>query len=527
MSAKQIIKQRNAGVLLDSDSIRAGLLSKKFMIKDANVWHAFVIHCEQYMDRNKLLQIILDYVYPLELVPLKFQSLERDEYIFFAKECSEAIHKLCANNLIIPNPYDRMSPIRMEIILHYALVNELRISIVDRMKSVIFSLFNTSNKTLYLDNFSKNEGLQDYMPLSQPKILYYVLSAAASLNVKIIRLRNNDIRTWTSQEILWKFTSLTHLDLRNNKIEDLSSFKCLKDMKLLGIYFDGNPLCDKLDEYTYVSELKQIFPNLQKIDGELVSRDGVPAVRQNFLCDKNGFPIVNKFIEIYFHLYDKDRKSLEDLYHVNAICSITNLYKIGQTTSNEARLRPYQINCRNLLAMADIQRSNQYLFRGNHCIVRKLLDLPQVEHDPYSLSIDLVFYSDITAVINVCGVFRENPTSVLDAERHLGFMRSFVLKNCNGEYLIMNEMIHVYNALSSQVSNSFRIAPPMTDCKLPEPKTLKDKEKATEAVEMLTGLTKEWARRFLEKCSYDIVTCIKTFMDMHKIDKIPPKAFNH
>lgn len=46
----------------------------------------------------------------------------------------------------------------MEIILHYALVNELRISIVDRMKSVIFSLFNTSNKTLYLDNFSKNEG---------------------------------------------------------------------------------------------------------------------------------------------------------------------------------------------------------------------------------------------------------------------------------------------------------------------------------------------------------------------------------
>lgn len=63
------------------------------------------------MDRNKLLQIILDYVYPLELVPLKFQSLERDEYIFFAKECSEAIHKLCANNLIIPNPYDRMSPV--------------------------------------------------------------------------------------------------------------------------------------------------------------------------------------------------------------------------------------------------------------------------------------------------------------------------------------------------------------------------------------------------------------------------------
>lgn len=60
-------------------------------------------------------------------------------------------------------------------------------------------------------------------------------------------------------------------------------------------------------------------------------------MRQNFLCDKNGFPIVNKFIEIYFHLYDKDRKSLEDLYHVNAICSITNLYKIGQTTSNEAR----------------------------------------------------------------------------------------------------------------------------------------------------------------------------------------------
>lgn len=52
MSAKQIIKQRNAGVLLDSDSIRAGLLSKKFMIKDANVWHAFVVSVSSYSNKK-------------------------------------------------------------------------------------------------------------------------------------------------------------------------------------------------------------------------------------------------------------------------------------------------------------------------------------------------------------------------------------------------------------------------------------------------------------------------------------------
>lgn len=50
-----------------------------------------------------------------------------------------------------------------------------------------------------------------------------------------------------------------------------------------------------------------------------------------------GFTTVDNFIETFFNLYDKDRKSLQDLYHPNAICSITNLYKIGQITSNSAR----------------------------------------------------------------------------------------------------------------------------------------------------------------------------------------------
>ncbi|XP_044765755.1 nuclear RNA export factor 2-like [Coccinella septempunctata] len=528
MSAREIIRNRNSGILLNKDTVRTRIISQQNIIMDPNIWHAFIIHTRKSMERNQLLQTIFDHIHPYELIPLRFESLDNgNSYIFIARDCASAIQKICANNLLIPNPLDKMFPMECEIILQYATVNELpRISIPDRLRAVLHSLYNSTSRTLNLDNFTKNEGLSDYLPLSQPKVLYYVLSAAANLNPLVIKLRNNDIYSLNNQEVLWKCTSLTHLDLRNNKIEDVSSFLCLKDMKVTEIDLDGNPLCDKMDEYTYITELKNIFPHLQKIDGEQVVRDGVPAFRKNFLCDVNGFMVVNKFIETYFFLYDKDRKSLEDLYHPNALCSLTNLYKIGQITSNDARLRPYQVNCRNLLALADVTRSHQYLIRGNQYIIRKLMDLPQVEHDPYSFTVDLVFHTDESAIINVSGVFREYPESVLGTERHLGFMRTFALRSYKGEYLIINDMLHVYNALSTQVSKAFMVAIPAINSKLPLAHTPKEKEKAIEAFKTLTGLTNDWSRRFLENAGYNIVECVKSFMDMYKVDKIPPIAFN-
>lgn len=64
-------------------------------------------------------------------------------------------------------------------------------------------------------------GSCDYLPLCIPKILHYVLNNAYPHQCTSIMLGNNRIRSLSSQEVLWKFTNLQNLDLRNNKVIDL------------------------------------------------------------------------------------------------------------------------------------------------------------------------------------------------------------------------------------------------------------------------------------------------------------------
>ncbi|KAK9885790.1 hypothetical protein WA026_013659 [Henosepilachna vigintioctopunctata] len=525
LNIEQLLKKHKESVLINLESLRTGVLFRNSAIlKNSNSWHAFILYNVPNPERNEILKIVLDHLYPLDLIPVKFKILE-NACMFMARNCADAIEKLCRDNLLIPNPINPMSPFRCEIILQYSSLHQLKVNVQKNVTSVLHTLYDAATKTLDLSNFSENPGLFQFCPLSQPKIMYFVLHIALGVHPTCIKLNNNEIHSLFPIEALWSSSSVTHLDLRNNKIDDMASLDTLKMLNLTELWLDGNPLCNNIDEYSYVEQIRTVLPKLVRLDGIILTKNGAPAFIRNYLCNHNGFDLVDQFIEYYFTTYDTDRKLLEGLYHPNAMCSITNVYKSGQSTSSSARLRPYQVNNRNLLAMADLSRSQQFLIRGNKCIIRKLIDLPKTEHDAFSMFVDLMYYSENCAVISVSGLYRQMPEALLEPERYLGFNRTFVLTGCNGEYSIVNDMLHVYNALTYQAARAFSITNPVKCEQFPKPVTSKEREIAIEAVYLATGISKEWAKRLLVDANYDVIECIKTFVQLFKVDKIPAEAF--
>lgn len=92
-------------------------------------------------------------------------------------------------------------------------------------------------------------------------------------------------------------------------------------------------------------------------------------------------------------------------------------------------------------------------------------------------------------------MFKEFPETILDMERYMGFNRCFVLESINGEYCIINEQLHVFNALSSQQVKAFKHERPMRPQMLSTAQTPKQKSQVITAMKLITNLTTEWAKK--------------------------------
>lgn len=286
------------------------------------------------------------------------------------------------------------------------------------------------------------------------------------------------------------------------QIEDIDELKCLSNLPITELFLDGNPLCDKYDEMSYVQAVKEICPKLEKLDGHILGHNGFPAFRRNFLCDQKGLDLVDQFVEHYFTLWDKNRHLLEPLYHKDAMFTITASYLVGHITSHTASLKKYIVISRNIKTLADVSRTMQFLHRGSKTIGKVLCNMPRTEHDPFTFTVDLVQYTGKMAIILVTGVFKELPQGLLEIERLLGFSRKFVLVACpNGEYQIVNEQLHVSNATTAQQTRAFKVKkePKSNFLQLPPAKTDEEKQELEKALQLITTLSLEWSKKYVEK----------------------------
>lgn len=88
------------------------------------------------------------------------------------------------------------------------------------------------------------------------------------------------------------------------------------------------------------------------------------------------------------------------------------------------------------------------------------------------------------------------PDNLLDPERYYGFRRIFAMQtNADGYCQIVNEQLHIYNALSFQTISSFKINRPIITDDMLLPQTEKDHQQVVDTLKIITNLNTAWAKK--------------------------------
>ncbi|XP_018573360.1 nuclear RNA export factor 1-like [Anoplophora glabripennis] len=517
-------------VTINENNLPTGIIYKhKNLIDNLNHWHKFMICNTEKHKRNVILGAILDHVHPLDLIPVSYGK-DHGTAHFLARNCGPAITKLAKDNLTVPNPEDPSKPFKLTIILKFATTSEFKVDVQKNIVGALTRRYDSSTRTLDLSNFSEERGLTEFCPLSQPKIMYFVLHLSKHLVPLPERfiLSHNRIKLLNSLDAI-SGVKVVYLDFSNNLIANIDNLMPLKTSEVSELVLDQNPICDNYDStIAYVKDVERYCPKISILDGVLIKEGIFSVIKPNFLCNPDCYDLANQFLEYFFTIYDsRNRMMMEGLYHTNAMFSLTASYIPGQLSSSSAHLRVYNNCARNLLKIADFSRNTEYLFRGAYTIMKIFNQLPPSEHDPSSFKVDVIYSTPNCAVINVCGVFRELPQNLLDAERCLGFSRTFALQmlSAGQEWVIINEQLHVYNALNVQLSTSFKNPKPTRIDIIPVAETVKDQQQLANALKIITNLNTDWSKKCLEECNYDLKKALALFIDLYKVDKIPSEAF--
>nr|CAI5857626.1 unnamed protein product [Callosobruchus analis] len=527
-------------VTVTESNLQAGVVYKnKNLIDNVNLWHKFIIHNAGNFSRNDVLTAVLDHVFPFDLIPVSYGK-EKNYCYFLARNCATAIQKLCKDNLVVPNPYNKSTPFKLEIILRFSTTTLFKVDVQKNISAVLEKRFDPTRRLLDLTRFQDDPDLSEFCPLGQPKIMFFVLHLSRNLIPETYILRENKIRLLHSFDALKVcVSSIRRIDLANNQIEEHGLLTPLVLYKLHHLVLEGNPLCDQYgyNSSDYIRDMLTMFPHLETLDGIPIKVNDLPAVRTNFICNLEGLDLVNQFLEHYFALYDsQNRMAVENLYHPSAMFSLNSTFHTNQANSTIYKYsNKYQSISRNLKMLADFSKSSDCLFVKAPEIAKTLCNLPATEHDRLSFKVDLIFHSDRMSVVCVDGLFREHPENLLDPERVYGFSRTFVLRtepNSSGdmECLITNELYHVYNAFTSQRLSAFkkgRSRPrPTLQVDIPnKPQTVREFRQINDALRMITGLNVDWAKKCLEECDHDLKKALSLFVDLYKLDKIPNEAF--
>ncbi|KAK9703450.1 Nuclear transport factor 2 (NTF2) domain [Popillia japonica] len=516
-------------VEINQFNLNTGTLNKfKSLLYYNSYWHQVIVENVEDLDRDAVLRTLMKFCQPLHFIPVHYNS-SNNIATFLLKNCGAAIQKLCTNNLVIMNPFNKEKPFKISLKLCYANSNDLKINIQINLTNILNKRFNSETGVLNLDNFARDPALEEYCALSQPKLFFYILHLAKSTQFKQLKLSNNDIESLQSVEALEGVKNPISIDLRNNNIKDIAEIQNLKNLHVSELWLDGNPICDNYTEITYGKAMKEILTKLEKLDGINVQLKGVLPLRRNFLCNYTGFDLVDQFLEHYFTLYDaQNRTVLEELYHRNALFSMTSMYIPAQSTSLTANLTNYKKLSRNLNHISDFSKSAQGLFVGSFKIMQTLCSLPISEHDPFSFTADLISYTETTAILVVTGVFRESSNTLLESDRLMGFCRTFVLlAGANGEYTILNDMLNITNATTTQAQRAFKNIkiPKPKFIYIPQPQNAKEEMEMTETLTIITSMKSEWSRKCLVECKYDLKDALNLFIDLVKQDKVPKTAF--
>jgi len=82
---------------------------------------------------------------------------------------------------------------------------------------------------------------------------------------------------------------------------------------------EGNPLDNNVQLTSeYINEFKKIFPNLNVLDGEIITNQCLfLPTKQNYICDLEAKNFIECFVKHYFKIYDSVQR-----FHLKGIIKL-------------------------------------------------------------------------------------------------------------------------------------------------------------------------------------------------------------
>lgn len=386
--------------------------------KTTDMWHQVLINHNGKYAKTESLLAIFDSILTHEFYPCYYQSGDKRDS-FFIRNCFEQMECLYLEKLKIRMPFSNDS-VTLTYKMNVAPFKKGQIDPVERIQKAIDLSFNLTDKCLNLERFSSKPELNHIeLILAVPRMMSNILLKGARAyltNIENLILRDNGIDSARGMHPMTWMTTLKSIDLSKNKVT-LRSTQTKKNFKLFfftkqieklsdiekfpkvgvitSIKLHDNPLCVKYKSspLEYIIAVKKIFPDIQSLDGRILSPDGCCVPQKNYLCSIDTYDLTEQFVRHYFTVYDSvTRAALIGLYSKNAIFSMSSNFSGLTSKTTDSRIQIYQKKSRNVLRMSPILLTNN-IFYGPENIKQLWKLLPQSQHDFQSFSIDVTYCS--------------------------------------------------------------------------------------------------------------------------------------
>lgn len=293
--------------------------------KGCDMWHQVILHHEGRYDVFDMIDGLFELLAPNDFYPCYYRT-DATKDTFYVRSSYDQLELLFTKKLQVPMSDKQVLHISLK--MKAAAIQKEHVNPTELIQTQISICFNLMNRTLDLSHFASNQRLQEIvLRMSVPRILTNILSFASrkhSTNVEVLKLNGNGLKSARGMHpIIW-MKSLKEIDLRDNCIENISDLGAIPKATIVEMWLEGNPLCLK---YTgpnaYVNAAKEIIPTLQKLDGHNLNQFAMMLSSQNFLCDLDGYELVEQFVEHFYTCFDSGNRcnTLRGKYgHWNESC---------------------------------------------------------------------------------------------------------------------------------------------------------------------------------------------------------------
>uniref|UniRef100_A0A182VYC2 NTF2 domain-containing protein n=1 Tax=Anopheles minimus TaxID=112268 RepID=A0A182VYC2_9DIPT len=546
MNNRNFNRQRRRGSPIPRGMNNDRNLPKKLMKTSNSSWYEVKIPYGHKYEKDFILRSIQQAISPLVFIPLYYKT--NDICALFFVEDFKVANAILQASRTIETPDGRRLTLNVRNNQPPTQMNE---QLKVRMRQAMEKRYNPHTKALDLHKFHADPDLADmFCALARPQIMLTAIDIIAEHIPALEALNLNENRLYMLDHLKSMATKLPHLKilhLAKNRIPYLYTLDSLKNLKLVELNLDDNPLRKQYDDNTiYISEVRKRFPKVIRLDNidlpppisfDIPEEDmKLPDAKASFLCDAAGSDIVRQFLEQYYALYDSDnRQPLLEAYHEHVLFSHT-VNTSYQT--NQQKMSVYLSGQRNIKHKTELDTRCRLLKQGRLQVVSYLSSLPLTKHDLPTFAVDLTLFTPHMLHLTVNGTFKERKGNA-DTDFIRSFQRTFVIVPANGGFCIRNDMMHINVATRLQEEKCFKPAnsvaltqqppapAPAANAIAAAPMMPDDNTKLQmiQALSAQTKMTTEWSKLCLQENNWDYQRAEFSFTELHKQNRIPPGAF--